>query len=263
MRAHMELFSETRGSGEPVIVLHGLFGSLENWQSINAKLAERFLVIAMDQRNHGRSPHDRRMDYVEMAGDVRESLRARSISRARVIGHSMGGKTAMQLALESPGIVEQLVVVDVAPKQYFPRHSDILEALLSLNLHLFESRKEVEDALAPLIPDLSVRRFLLKNLKHDEGGGFSWKMGLREIVANYDRLGASVSGPVPCAVPALFITGALSDYVSEEDKGLILRMFPAAKIVSIKGAGHWLHAEQPAQVLGAILDFFGSEKLVR
>jgi pimeloyl-ACP methyl ester carboxylesterase len=182
-------------------------------------------------------------------------MSAQRLETACVIGHSMGGKTAMQLALQFPGRVEKLIVADMAPRAYLPAHEKILAALLALNLPAFTTRQEMEDALAPEIPGLVLRRFLLKNLGRDANGKFFWKMNLQGLSDNYLELGKPVSGSAPFAGPALFIRGEKSDYVNPGDGALIRELFPVSEIQTIAGAGHWLTADKPEEFLRLVLDF--------
>ncbi|HWX21462.1 MAG TPA: alpha/beta fold hydrolase [Candidatus Binatia bacterium] len=251
----MRLNFKTYGQGEPLLILHGLFGSLDNWHSVSLKLGERFQVLAVDQRNHGHSPHSPEMDYRLMAEDVRELLEARLLPWAHVLGHSMGGKTAMQFALLYPAQVQKLVVVDIAPRVYSPRHTDVFAGLLPLNLASFQTRSQIENALAPSIPDLALRRFLLKNAERDPGGGFRWRFGLQEIYQNYQRLGEAPAGAQPFNGPVLFIHGEGSDYLKEEDLGSIQRLFPQARLASLSGAGHLPHTENPGAFVQQVKEF--------
>jgi pimeloyl-ACP methyl ester carboxylesterase len=239
----MQLHFEAAGQGEPLIILHGLFGSLENWRPMSKRLAEHFKVFALDQRNHGRSPHSFQMDYALMAEDVRDFLTAQSLKDACVLGHSMGGKTAMQLALSHPDLVRKLVIADMAPQRGFGRHEKMIEGLRALDLARFETRKEIENALAPAVPDLSTRQFLLKNIARKTEGGFSWKIGLEEIHQNYGRLTEAIDSSAPFAKPALFIRGETSDYLLEGDWPSIQRLFPQAALRTIPGVGHLVHVE--------------------
>ena len=252
----MQLHVRTYGSGPPLIVLHGLFGSSENWETISRRFSASFQVLAVDQRNHGRSPHSPEMSYPLMAEDLRELLEERGLERACVLGHSMGGKTAMQFALQHPARVERLVVVDIAPRAYAPRHQRIFQGLLSLDVARFESRKQMEEALAPFIPNLAVRRFLLKNVAAASDGGFRWRMGLHEIQDNYDRLGAALSADRPFSGPTLFIRGEQSDYLQEADLAWIRPLFPRAELAVVGPAGHWVHAEAPEALFRTIREFF-------
>jgi pimeloyl-ACP methyl ester carboxylesterase len=251
----MRLHFKTSGQGRAVILLHGLFGSADNWHFVAQRLAERFHVFAVDQRNHGQSPHDDEMDYPLMAADVENFFIAQKIASAFVIGHSMGGKTAMQFALQFPNRVEKLVVADMAPRAYPPAHAPIFAALLALDLSAFQTRQQLENALAPEIPDLALRRFLLKNLGRNDNGAFYWKMNLSGLAKNYPQLCAAVNAEIPFTKPTLFLRGGKSKYISAADEPEIFRLFPAAKIQTIAGANHWVHADAPEEFLKSVLDF--------
>jgi esterase len=255
----MLLHFKEYGQGRPLILLHGLLGSLDNWHSIAQQLAERFQVFALDQRNHGQSPHSAEMGYQLMAEDVNEFLTARGIGSVSLIGHSMGGKTAMQFALQFSGKVEKLLVEDITPRAYPPEHNKIFAALLALDLSKYAARQEIENALAPEIPSLVMRRFLLKNLgRNPEGasdGTFFWRTNLRGISENYAPLGAPVAGAVPFEKPVLFIRGGKSNYMKPEDEPVIRALFPRAEIKTIAEAAHWVHGDRPEEFLRLALDF--------
>jgi esterase len=251
----MRLHFKTFGQGRAVILLHGLFGSADNWHPIALRLAETFHVLALDQRNHGQSPHSDEMNYPLMAGDVNEFMSAHGIESAFVSGHSMGGKTAMQFALQFPRRVKKLIVADMAPRAYLPAHDKIFSALLALDLRTFQTRQQIEDALVPEIPDLVLRRFLLKNLGRDSSGEFFWKTNVRGIADNYLRLREPIAVSPPFAKPALFLRGEKSNYICPEDEPLIRTLFPSAEIQTLAGVGHWLHADQPEKFLQLVLDF--------
>lgn len=251
----MQLHFKESGQGRAVILLHGLFGSSDNWHPIAKRLAASFHVLVPDQRNHGQSPHSDVMNYSLMAADVDEFMSARGLARAAVVGHSMGGKTAMQLALQFPDRVEKLVVADMAPRAYAPEHDKIIAAQLALDLKLFSSRQEIEAALAPEIPSLNLRRFLLKNLGRSEDGSFQWKINLRGLADNYPQLGEPLSAPVPFMKPTLFIRGEKSNYIGTADERQIRKLFPGSEIQTITGAGHWLHADKPEEFLQLVLNF--------
>jgi pimeloyl-ACP methyl ester carboxylesterase len=255
----MQLYFQTHGQGEPLLILHGLFGSLENWHSVSLALAHHFHVFAVDQRNHGRSPHSPEMSYSLMAGDLRELLAAQGLTRAHVLGHSMGGKTAMQFALLHPAQVNKLIVVDIAPHAYPPLHEKVFKALLPLDLGEYQTRKQIEETLAPALPELALRQFLLKNLARDSAGAFYWRNGLREIRANYERLGAALGGEHPCERPTLFLRGEQSDYLQPEDLPAIHHLFPQAQLQTIPEAGHLPHTENRAAFLEAVLGFLQGE----
>jgi esterase len=251
----MQLYFKKSGRGRAVILLHGLLGSADNWHPVALQLAEKFRVFALDQRNHGQSPHSDEMNFPLLAADVNEFMAARGIESAHVIGHSMGGKTAMQFALQFPARVEKLVVADMAPRQYAPAHEKIFSALLALDLKTFLARQEIEDALAPEIPSLVLRRFLLKNLGCNAAGEFFWKINLRGLAENYLQLREPISASKPFVKPALFVRGGKSNYVNSEDEPSIRELFPQAQIQTIAEAGHWIHADQPEEFLRRLLEF--------
>lgn len=251
----MQLHFKEYGQGRPLILLHGLFGSSDNWHSVAQCLAEQFHVFALDQRNHGLSPHTAEMTYALMAQDLNEFLVARGLGRVFVVGHSLGGKTAMQFALQYPGKVEKLLVEDMAPRAYSPAHENIFAALLGLDLAKFKARQEIEAVLQPDIPSLVLRRFLLKNLGRHPDGTLFWKINLRSLSRNYPRLGEPVLSSVPFAKPVLFIRGGKSNYLNAEDEPLIRQLFPLAEIKTIAEAGHWVHGEKPTEFLALALAF--------
>lgn len=251
----MQLHFKQLGHGEPLVLLHGLFGQSDNWFGVAPKLAEKFHVWMPDLRNHGHSPHHPEMDYPLMAADVEKFFAAQRLEGAHVIGHSMGGKVAMQFALDFPARVKKLVVVDMAPRAYERKHDQIFAALLALDLHLFQTRAEIEEKLAPEIPSLNLRRFLLKNLGRDERGKFFWKMNLTGVSENYSHLGKVVRKADGFSGPALFIRGGKSDYIRAADEAEIRRMFPAAILQTIDTANHWVHADAPEEFVRLVLNF--------
>ena len=254
-KREVDLHCEVYGQGEPLVILHGLFGSLENWRTVSTRLASHFKVVALDQRNHGSSPHSFEMDYGVMARDVLETMKRHAVRDGYVLGHSMGGKTAMQLALTHAEAVRKLIVVDMAPGRAAPRHDKMIAAMLVLNLSQFQTRKEMESALAPTVPDLSTRQFLLKNLQRTEQGGFHWKIGLKEIAKNYNRLLESVKAEKPFQKPTLFIRGEKSDFLRDSDSTLIQHLFPRALLQTISGAGHLVHFEKPDSFVTTVVGF--------
>jgi pimeloyl-ACP methyl ester carboxylesterase len=252
----MNLNYKSFGQGEPVIILHGLFGTLDNWQTIARQLAEQYSVYILDQRNHGRSPHAERHDYPSMAEDLRRFMESHWMyDGAYIIGHSMGGKTAMQFALEHADLVKKLVVVDIAPKAYNGGHHEIFEALFSLDLGKIEDRSEAEAMLAERIEQQDVRLFLLKNLTRNKAGGFEFKMNLPVIYRHYDDILAAVAGEHPYEGPSLFIRGGRSKHVEDGDEVLIKRFFPKAVLETVAEAGHWVHADRPGELLGLVEAF--------
>ena len=251
----MHLHFQAYGQGSPVIILHGLFGSFENWHPVSQRLGERFQVLAVDQRNHGRSPHSEEMNYPVMAEDIHDLMQSQRLGQAHVIGHSMGGKTAMEFALRHTDRVDKLIIVDIAPRAYSPHHGQIFEGLLSLDLGSFQNRAQMEEALAPSIPENSVRQFLLKNVTRDQAGAFRWKLNLRDILRNYDRITEALATDRTCCRPALFIRGGESKYMRDTDWELIARLFPQAESQTIPKANHWVHADAPDLFVRMVLEF--------
>jgi esterase len=251
----MNLNYKSYGQGQPIIILHGLFGMLDNWQTIAKKLAENYSVFAVDQRNHGRSPHDPGMNHKVMAEDLQEFMQQQWIHKAFVLGHSMGGKTAMQLALDFPEMVEKLIVVDIGPFSNSGGHEVIFDALLSMDLKKIKSRKEADDFLSTKIPQFGVRQFLLKNLSGNKAGEYFWKMNLPVIYKHYSEILAKVDVNEPFEGDTLFIRGGKSNYINEGDFPAFKNIFPNAQLKTIENAGHWVHADAPDQLLKTTINF--------
>jgi esterase len=250
----MELHYRRAGDGPPLVLLHGLFGSNENLGNVARELATDFTVIGLDLRNHGRSPHGPAMDYGTMAGDVADTLSALGLDSCALLGHSLGGKTAMELALSEPDRVERLIVADIAPVAYDRRHDQELEALHSLDLDAIASRRDADEALADAIPGPAIRQFLLKNLARGEDG-FRWRIPLDTIYGEYADIAAAPPSPGPYEGPVLFIRGGNSDYVSDDDEPVIRERFPDARIETIPGANHWVHVDAPGAFVKLIREF--------
>lgn len=252
----MELFYKEYGEGHPLIILHGLLGASGNWHTLAGRaFAKHFHVFTVDQRNHGRSPHDPVHDYPAMADDLEAFMDRHGLATAHVMGHSMGGKTAMQFALTRPHRVDRLVVVDIAPKRYPPWQIHLFDALRNLDLNAFRSRAEIDAALARRVPSAAVRQFLLKNLRTERHGGFSWIVNLEALYRNYERLSDDIPATGTFDGPTLFVRGGDSPYVTDEDLPRIRRRFPRAEVVTIPGAGHWVHADAPEAFARAVIDF--------
>ncbi len=256
----MDLYCKTYGAGPALIVLHGLLGSSGNWHTLASKeFGKHFQVIAVDQRNHGRSPHDPLLDYPSMASDLEKLMDRLEIRSAHMLGHSMGGKAAMHFALTRPARVEKLVVVDIAPRAYDPHHDAILDALMSVDLSAVGSRSDADEALARRIESLPIRQFLLKNLVFDKAAQrWAWGMNLDAIVRHYPELMVEIESETPFDKPALFIRGERSNYVQDEDRAGIKRLFPLSTLVTLKGAGHWIHADVPEPFARTVLHFLRS-----
>ena len=238
------------GEGPPVVLLHGLFGAARNFGAVQRALTPRFRVLALDARNHGTSPHAPDMRYATLATDVRDTLAARGVTRAAVIGHSMGGKTAMALALLWPDQVARLLVADIAPVPYRHGNTDVAAALRAIPLSSALTRAQAEAALAKAVPDAAVRAFLLQNLRLGAEAG--WRIGLDDIAAAIPDLEGWETLAGPYEGPALFVSGARSDYVLPEHRPAIRALFPESRFVSVKNAGHWLHADNPAGFLSVV-----------
>lgn len=248
----MRLNAIVSGSGRPILVLHGLFGSAGNWQSIARALSPSFSVHALDLRNHGASPWFTDMSYPAMAADVVEYMRHRGIERAVLAGHSMGGKVAMEIALSAPDRVEALLVLDIAPSAYDRAHDHILEAMLSIDPRILPGREEADAQLAAFVPEPRVRQFLLTNLRRKEGGGFAWRLNLQAIAETYERLLEDVGKGRSSEVAALVLRGGQSGHVGIAEERAILDAFPRARIQTVPGAGHWLAADAPEAVVTAL-----------
>ena len=244
------------GQGPPVIILHGLLGSLDNWQSIAKELSRSYLVIAVDMRNHGRSPHHPEMTFELMAADLLELMAHMGLPHAHFIGHSMGGKVAMHFAVSHPEMVDKLVLVDIGPKQYPRGHDQVFKALFALDPGHLDSRTEAEEKMGLYIMEDGVIQFLLKNLVRDSDGGYRWRMALDFIFENYDNILEAIESDWPYVKPVLFVRGAKSNYLPQEDYTGIREMFPNAQFEVISGAGHWVHAEAPVPFLHRVEQFF-------
>jgi esterase len=251
----MKLHSQVIGSGVDLIVLHGLFGSHQNWQPVARRLSGRFRVHTVDLRNHGASPHHDEVNYPLMAEDLHGFMDQAGIASAHVLGHSLGGKVAMQFALLWPQRVGKLVVVDIAPRAYESVHDEVFAALRGLHLSRIRTRTEADAALAGSIPHHATRRFLLTNLVPLPEGGFRWRVNLEALSAQREQLTAAVTGMVPFEGPMLFVRGGCSDYVCDTDRVPIERLFPQARLETIEGAGHWVHVDALEAFLDQITSF--------
>lgn len=253
----MELNFKTFGQGEPLVILHGMFGTLDNWQTLGKQFAQNHAVYLIDQRNHGRSPHVDSIDYPSMAADLNAFLASQNISKAHILGHSMGGKTAMQFALEHSEKVNKLIVVDVAPKRYAGGHEEILAAILALDLNTVQTRSNAEQFLRERLPRETegTIQFLMKNLTRTPEGGFEWKMNFPVIYQHYEDILAPITSETPFWGETLFVRGEKSNYIQDADWQLITQFFPNARLETVADAGHWVHAEQPQRLLQVVTDF--------
>jgi len=253
----MQLNFKTFGQGFPVIILHGLLGSLDNWQSIAKKLAEKFQVYIIDQRNHGKSPHTDDFNYKLLSQDLLEFLQQHQIDKAFIIGHSMGGKTAMTFAFEHADKVEKLIVVDIAPVAYGDRHSNVFDALFAADVKTATTREEIEKVLrAKLDDDETTVQFLLKGLSRDKTGEhFEWKFNLEVLKKHYADISDGVFSSTPFTGKTLFIKGKKSSYINAENYPAIQDLFPNNELLEIKDAGHWVHAEKPHEFTEEVIRF--------
>jgi esterase len=238
--------------GDWILLLHGLFGAGDNLGALAKALMDEFQVVQIDLRNHGRSPHSDEMSFAAMAADIVQLQNMLGITASHVVGHSLGGRVAMELALYHPSRVQSLVVADIAPVSYAPHHVAIFAALQTLDLHI-ANRGEADAQLASLIPETSVRQFLLKSLYQD-GDVWRWRFNVPALLANYAALTTHQSGE-PFTGPTLFIKGELSDYIQPEYEPAMHALFPAFELKTIAGAGHWLHGEKPAEFNRLVKDF--------
>ncbi|MEX1196765.1 MAG: alpha/beta fold hydrolase [Pseudohongiellaceae bacterium] len=256
----MELnYRQHSDEGPPLLILHGLFGSLSNWNWHARKWAEPFSVYALDLRNHGNSPHADSMTYPEMAGDVLDFLDHHGIDTCHLVGHSMGGKVAMQLAMDHPGRIRTLVVADIAPVPYEGEHDRIFAGLTAIDPAAVKTRQEADDVLVDYEEDEQVRLFLLSNLQRADGGGFEWRINLPALEACYEDLRAGLEegryeGPV------LFLRGNDSNYIRESHREAILSRFPRAELKTLMQAGHWLHAEKPESFNRLVTEFISEHE---
>lgn len=251
----MELNYKELGDGQDLIVLHGLFGSLDNWLSLGKEWANNYKVWLIDQRNHGKSEHSDVHSYEAMAQDLADFVEERQLQSPIILGHSMGGKTAMEFAVKNPQKLSKLIVVDIAPVKYQVHHYSILEALNAVDPSKIQSRNEAEEQLKEWISDIGIRQFLLKNLDRKKDGSYEWKFNLkvleREIlpISEWSISQGSYEGPT------LFVKGELSNYILPEYALEISEKFPHYELEEIQGAGHWVHAEKPKEFMQVINDF--------
>ncbi|KKL00176.1 alpha/beta fold hydrolase [Rheinheimera mesophila] len=250
----MILHTEITGQGQAIVLIHGLFGSYENLGVIARALAGQWQVINLDMRNHGRSGWHDSMSYALMAEDVKETLDHLGLEQVMLLGHSMGGKIAMEFALRYPDRVNKLILADISPVQNKPRHLEILSALDGIELDNLQSRQQADQQLALSVTETGVRQFLLKSL-YKEGERFRWRFNVKALIANYPQLLAAPSSKGPYPGPTLFIKGAESDYLLPEHQHQIQQLFPHSKAKVIMGTGHWLHAEKPVAFAKIVTDF--------
>ncbi|MFZ1704245.1 MAG: alpha/beta fold hydrolase [Saprospiraceae bacterium] len=253
----IELNYKIIGEGNPIVILHGLFGMLDNLQLLGKKLAEKGnMVYLVDQRDHGRSSHTESFSYPLLSNDLLEFLESQWLHQTVLIGHSMGGKTALQFVIDNPGIVTKLIIVDIGIKKYPGGHEAIFDALMSIPLQNFNSRDEVFQQLLEKIPDAGTVHFLMKNLSRNKLNNlFEWKMNLPNLQKNYQNILSEIKVVEKVDTDVLFIRGQLSSYITDEDIPVLLKNFPNAKFATIPNAGHWVHADNLKDLEKEILSF--------
>lgn len=250
------LYSKIEGTGKPFVILHGFLGMSDNWKSLGLQFSELgYQVHLLDMRNHGRSFHSEEFSYEVMAQDVLEYCKFNQLQDIVLLGHSMGGKIAMQLACEYPDLVQKLIVADIGPKHYPPHHQQILAALNAVNFELKPSRQEVDDIISRYIPDFGTKQFLLKSLYWKEPGQLAFRFNLEVFNKKIENIGQALSEKLHYDKPCLFIRGSVSNYILEGDIPAIESQFPLMELKTIEGAGHWLHAENPKLFYNFVFEY--------
>jgi esterase len=254
----MKLAYRKYGEGQALIILHGLFGQMDNWNTLAKKFSEQgFTVYTLDQRNHGLSPHDDDWNYGVMADDLKDFINEHQIQNPILLGHSMGGKTVMYFSLHYPNVANKLIIADISPRQHPANHNDVLFALNQVDFEVVKTRREVEDILAETISDFGTRQFLLKNVYWKTDDKMDWRFNLKVIEEKYNNVIVGVPKGI-CETETLFLKGSKSDYINENDLIAIKDIYPNSRVEVIADAGHWVHAEQPELFYKAVMGFIGS-----
>lgn len=254
----MKLFHRILGEGDPLFILHGLFGSSDNWLTLGRQFSDNYQVVLVDLRNHGQSPKSELWDYPAMAADIYQLSKNLGFNKINLLGHSMGGKVGMTLADTYPDLLKKLIVADIAPRFYPIRHRQIIDGLLSINMDQIINRREADEQLANFVSVPGIRMFLLKNLEKNDDGSFRWKLNLEVINNHLENVGQATLPTKVISIPTLFIRGINSDYVTDEDIMEIRKYYSNSMVESIGNAGHWLHAEQPVAFMTTALEFLKS-----
>ena len=256
----MKLYSKIYGDGyEDLIIIHGLFGMSDNWNSLGKDFSKYYKVHLVDLRNHGRSPHSEQFDYEVMCEDIIQYIEDHNINKPIILGHSLGGKVAMKLAFTYPQKIERLVVADIAPRKYSTAfHENLLMKLVKLELADFNTRKDLENHLSLYIEDLGTRLFLLKNLYRGDNKSYAWRFNLHVLLEKVSNIQDDSFVEGLCDVSTLFLRGGKSSYINNSDELLINNHFSDFNIVTIDEAGHWLHAEKPHQFFNEVIAFLSA-----
>ncbi|GAA4799932.1 alpha/beta fold hydrolase [Litoribaculum gwangyangense] len=252
----MLLSSNILGEGKPFVILHGFLGMSDNWKTLGTQFSEvGFQVHLIDQRNHGRSFWSNTFNYEVLAEDLKNYCEEHQLLDVILLGHSMGGKTAMLFATEHPEMVSKLLVADISPRFYPVHHDGILNGLSALNFDNIKSRGEADDVLSHYVSDFGTRQFLLKNLYWKEKGTLALRMNLEVLKNEVAEVGEALPTYAVFEKDTLFLRGDRSEYIGIDDENIIKNHFPKAKIETISNAGHWLHAENPDEFFEAVMDF--------
>ena len=249
------LHSQIQGTGHPLFILHGFLGMGDNWKSLANSFSSDFEVHLIDQRNHGRSFHSADFSYELMVEDLEHYMDHYNISTAFMLGHSMGGKAVMLMSVEHPERVDKMIVADIAPRFYPPHHQFILDALHEVDFSRMNTRSEIDEVFKKYIPENGIRQFLLKNVYRKERDQLAYRFNLESLEENIHEVGVELPPLSVSEVPALFMRGVNSGYITEQDETLIRAHFPNSTVVDIEGAGHWLHAENPEDFYQNVVQF--------
>lgn len=254
----MKLAFREYGQGQPLIILHGLFGQSDNWNTLAKGFGEQgFRVFTIDQRNHGLSPHSNEWNYSVMADDLKEFIEEHGLKDPVLLGHSMGAKTVMFFELNYPGISSRLIIADMAARASKRHHDDVLKALHAVDFSVIKNRKEAEEVMSASIGDLGTRQFLLKNIYWKEDERMDWRFNLKVISDNYDEILEEVPRKTS-EVKTMILRGERSNYITDADAEDLKQRFPHSVLVTIKDAGHWIHAEKPKEFFESVLQFLKS-----